>query len=450
MNNNQEQELLQLLQQEEKERVSPKLEALRSGVIGGDCPDDVIFKGTRGGRGAGAKSWSLTSLLVQEAQYTPLRIACLREVQNSIAESVYELIEKTVDRLGYSGWKFTDSYIKSPCGSHFIFKGLRTMRASRNIKGLEGFTRFFIEEAAPITAESWDVLLPTLFRNEGAQLWFCYNPETEADPVTTHIWNIYKDNPRARLIEVRPGKIDNPWFNDTLQELSDTMKKIDPDLWEHVYGGKPRSQGDRAILPRTLVRAAMSRNIKNPEGETQVGVDPADFGDDKTEIYIRKGHKVIKHKELRKMNGTFIANEIWSMINADASIPIKVDTTGIGASTRDALIRLGAKVISIHFNGSAVDRDKYPNTISEMWFNFQSILPEIDIPDDSELMSDLSSRLYDYDTKGRRKVESKDNFKERYSRSPDKGDALLLCFYQGGVDIGNKLRQQMRKRRKVK
>jgi hypothetical protein len=85
-----------------------------------------------------------------------------------------------------------------------------------------------------------------------------------------------------------------------------------------------------------------------------------------------------------------------------------------------------------------------------MWFNFQSILPQIDIPDDSELMSDLSSRLYDYDTKGRRKVESKDNFKERYSRSPDKGDALLLCFYQGGVDIGNKLRQQMRKRRKVK
>lgn len=443
MTNQDELILLDLLKQEDLERVSKKLEALRDPVIGGDCSPLVRFKGVRGGRGAGAKSWGMTSLLVQECNRRRHRVACLREIQNSIEESVYELIEKTVDRLRYPGWKFTKSSIDSPAGSHIIFKGLKDLRSSRNIKGLEGFDRFFVEEAAPIVAESWDYLLPTLFRNEDAQLWFCYNPESETDPVTTKIWEPYQDSKEAILIEAAPGKIDNPWFSDALQSLSDKMKEIDPDLWEHIYGGKPRSQGDRAILSRVLIREAMDRSIRDPEGALEAGCDPADFGDDKTEIYVRRGWKVIAHKELRKMNGEYIANTIWDMIDRDDMVPVKVDVTGIGVSTRDNLLRLGAKVVPVNFGSRAFEKDKYPDTISEMWFNFQNILPNIDIPDDSELMSDLSSRLYDYDSKGRRQVESKKKFKERYSRSPDKGDAMLLCFYKGGAILDEKHRQAM-------
>ena len=45
-------------------------------------------------------------------------------------------------------------------------------------------------------------------------------------------------------------------------------------------------------------------------------------------------------------------------------------------------------------------------------------------------MNELRQRWYDYDKRGRRKVEPKDIFKKRYGRSPDKADALLLCFYE--------------------
>ena len=424
-------ELLQLLEQEDLELVSPAIETLRDKSIGGTCPDSVCIKGVRGGRGAGAKSWGLTSLLVQESNYFPHRVAALREQQNSLDESVYELIEKTVDRLRYPGWKFTKSYIESPAGAHWIFKGLHDLRANRNIKGLEGFTRFFVEEAASIVADSWMYMLPTLFRNKGAKLFFCYNPDSEADPVTTEIWNNYKNDSSAILIEARPEGADNPWWNEGLQKLSTKLKAIDPELWEYVYGGKPRIQGFATILNRILIRQAMERNIENPDGGVQVGCDPADMGDDKTEIYIRKGYKIIDHIELRKMDGEYIANEIWNKIKRDPSIPIKVDTTGIGTSTRDNLRRLGAKVIPIHFGNAAFKKDQYINLVTEMWFDFKDILPNIDIPDDLELMSDLSSRKYFYDTKGKQGVESKDNFKKRYNRSPDKGDALLLCFYEG-------------------
>jgi len=439
-----ENELLGLLEQENRERVSPILETLRDTSIGGFCSPDIRFKGVRGGRGAGAKSWSLTSLLVQESQYYPHRVACLREVQLSLEESVYELVRKTVNRLQYPGWRFTKGYIESPAGAHWIFKGLRDLRATRNIKGLEGFTRFFVEEASPISADSWDYMFPTLFRNEGAQLYFCYNPETDADAVSTKVWTPYEDDPSAILIEARPEGLDNPWWNPGLDDLSKKLKAADPDLWEHIYGGKARSQGFNAVLPRVTVRMAMDRNLQDPEGAIEVGCDPADMGDDKTEIYIRKGLKIINHRELRKMDGTYIANEIWSMIDKDPSIPIKVDITGIGVSTRDNLRRLGGKVVPIHFGGKAKRQDRYPNTISEMWFNFADVLQHADLPDDPQLMSDLSSRLYEYDSKGRRIVEPKKNFKDRYGRSPDKGDALLLCYYTGAnINMSDETRKQL-------
>ncbi|MGD8567338.1 MAG: phage terminase large subunit [Gammaproteobacteria bacterium] len=442
-------ELLNLLEQAEAEMVSPLVENMRSVSIGGKCPDNIMIKGVRGGRGAGAKSWGMTSLLVQECNQTPHRVACLREIHNSLEESVYELVQATVDRLKYPGWKFTKEYIESPCGSHWIFRGLKDLRASRNIKGLTGFTRFFVEEADPISAESWDFLLPTLFRNDGAQLIFCYNQESEADPVTTKIWIPYQNDPDAVLLEARPEGLDNPWWNATLQKLSDKMKETDPDLWEHVYGGKPRSQGHNAVLSRAYVRNAMDRDLGDSDGAVEVGCDPADKGDDKTEIYMRKGFKVIDHKELRKMDGTYIANEIWSMIKGDPSIAVKVDETGIGTSTRDNLRRLGAKVVPINFGSNAKDTDRYPNIVSEMWFDFQEVLPEIDIPDDIELMADLSDRLYDYDSKGRRIVEKKAKFKDRHGRSPDKGDALLLCFYtKGNIQMSEDIRSALANRYK--
>jgi hypothetical protein len=44
-------------------------------------------------------------------------------------------------------------------------------------------------------------------------------------------------------------------------------------------------------------------------------------------------------------------------------------------------------------------------------------------------MTELSGRLYEYDKRGRRKVEEKKKFKARFGRSPDKADALLLTYY---------------------
>jgi phage terminase large subunit len=59
----------------------------------------------------------------------------------------------------------------------------------------------------------------------------------------------------------------------------------------------------------------------------------------------------------------------------------------------------------------------------------QTIMPEAQLLMDNDLLMELSNRSWKMDTKGRRAVESKDDYKKRGYRSPDKADATILCFY---------------------
>ena len=436
-------ELLTLMEQEDRERVAPKLEAFRDPIIGGACSSEFRIRGCRGGRGSMAKSHSLVSLIVQRAHIEPIRVGCFREIQDSLDESVYALIQLKVEQLQYSGWRFKLGEIISPCGSKFIFKGLKDLRASMNVKGLEGFDIFFVEEASAVSMESWNLLMPTLMRTPGSQLWFAYNQETEHDPVSIKLWNRHRND--SLLIELRPGPLDNPWWNSGLEKEMEEDFKADPDEAEHIWNGLPRKQGQRSILSRVKIREAMERVVE-PVGKKQLGLDVARFGDDKTTFYLRHGLAVTDHKESAKQDTMTTAYQAWDMVNMDPSIPIVVDDTGVGGGVSDRLVELGAKVIRVNFGGAPANKDKFTSTADELWFLFP--VDEVSIPDDPKLMEELSGRQYVYDHQGRRKVESKDEYKKRNNKSPDHADGLLLCYYDGaGVAFPDEIRNQMKARR---
>jgi len=94
----------------------------------------------------------------------------------------------------------------------------------------------------------------------------------------------------------------------------------------------------------------------------------------------------------------------------------------------DDMMKRGYQVIGINFGGVAQDGDKYPNWISEAWFHMVEILPEAELPYDSGLLMELSSRQWKMDNKGKRRVESKDDYKKRGFRSPDIADACIICY----------------------
>ena len=80
--------------------------------------------------------------------------------------------------------------------------------------------------------------------------------------------------------------------------------------------------------------------------------------------------------------------------------------------------------------GTPLEELKYVNKRAEMWGLMKEWLGEkpVQIPDDNRLETDLCGLRYNYDSKSRLKLESKEDAKKRGIKSPDDGDALALTF----------------------
>ena len=394
-----------------KSQVVPCLEVFRN---------PAPYKTTFGGRGSG-KSWSVASLLMQDLTNNKHRLLCCREIQNSIAESSYRLLVDTIDRLDLQGWDIKKEVLENVNGSRVIFRGLRDMRAARSIKSLEGYDRVWIEEGQSVSKESLDLLLPTI-RADDAEIWTCYNPDNEDDPIER-----LKNRPGAVSVECNWS--DNPWFTERLKKEMKADFLQDPDEAEHTWNGKFRKQGDNCIMNRVSIREAMQRKA-DEEGAISIGVDVARYGQDRTCMFKRKGLNVLEYKVYKKMSLAEQADMFEIFAGRDRNVHTCIDGGGVGGGLIDILRERGYRNIEdVNFGEKAVDTDKYDSAASEMWFEFP--LSEAGIPDNADLMTELSDRRYGFNKKGQKVVEAKDDYKKRHGgKSPDLADALLLCFYE--------------------
>lgn len=399
-----------------KTQVAPCLEVLRA---------PAPYKLAYGGRGSG-KSWGVASLLMQSLTKEPHRLLCCREIQNSIAESSYRLLVDTIARLELSGWDIKKEVLEHENGSRVIFRGLRDMRAARSIKSLEGYDRVWLEEAQSVSRESLDLLLPTI-RIDGAEIWACYNPDTPDDAI-----EVLKT--RKGCVAVECNWNDNPWVTRRILDEMEADFAYDPDEAEHKWNGKYRKQGDNCIMSRVSIREAMGREADR-EGAVSIGVDVARYGNDRTVMFKRKGLQVVECKVYKKLSLTEQADRFEMLADHDRSVHACIDGGGVGGGLIDALRERGYDGIEdVNFGEKAMDADKYDSAASEMWFTFP--LGEAGLPDDPDLMTELSDRRYGYNKKGQRVVEAKDEYKKRHGgKSPDLADALLLCFYERHTNV---------------
>ena len=78
------------------------------------------------------------------------------------------------------------------------------------------------------------------------------------------------------------------------------------------------------------------------------------------------------------------------------------------------------------------DKDKFANLRAESYKHLSELFEngEISIPDDLELIAQLSSIKYKFNSSGQLQIESKEDMKKRGVKSPDKADALALAFME--------------------
>lgn len=214
------------------------------------------YKGAYGGRG-GAKSHFFAEQLVLRCYREKTRAVCIREVQNSIKDSVKQLLIDKIGKLGLSGaFEILESEIRGPNGSLIIFKGMQSYNAD-NIKSLEGYDIAWVEEAQTMSQRSLDLLRPTL-RKDGSELWFSWNPRYKTDPVDA----FFRKNPPTDAVSVMINWRDNPWFPDVLRKEMEHDFEVDPDKAEHIWNGAyGSSQG--AILARWVNQAERDGRIRD-------------------------------------------------------------------------------------------------------------------------------------------------------------------------------------------
>jgi phage terminase large subunit len=221
------------------------------------------YKAFYGGRGS-AKSHSFAAALVLMAAQKPMRIVCAREIQNSLRESVKQLVEDKIKAFGLEGMAELLDKETRIGASKFIYLGM--WRNPEAAKSLEGADVFWGEEASAFSERSLRIIRPTM-RKPGSELWFSWNPEFEHDPVDK-LFRGEQGAPPDSLVQM-VSHTDNPWFGGS--PLAAEMAydySADPAKAEHVWGGGYVTAVDGAYFAAQLKQARDEGRIG------QVAADP--------------------------------------------------------------------------------------------------------------------------------------------------------------------------------
>lgn len=393
------------------------------------------YKFYYGGR-AGGKSFAFADSLLMRAREKKVFVACVREIQDSIKDSVYKLLCDRIDYYGLNDFRpFEDRIDNLATGSRIIFKGLRDQNA-QNIKSLEGVDICWIEEAQTITKKSWEILDPTI-RKDGSEIWISMNRMEENDP----LWKLLAANPDERTLVRKVNYYDNPFCPEEIKTQAAKCKERDFDDYCHIWLGEPVSQGDYKLINSKTVREAMKPKMDGSTSPLVIGLDIARLGTDRSVFCFRKGRWCYRLHAVRGFDTVELADLATRFIKDYQPQRLFLDLGNSGAGVYDILKHrgFGEVVKGIYFGGKAILNDRYKNKRAEMWDGVNQWLRgdlPVQLPDDEELFDELCGVERVKIAQDQLQLEDKDKFRERIGRSPDKADALALTFAEPVFDNG--------------
>jgi PBSX family phage terminase large subunit len=205
-----------------------------------------------GGRSSG-KSWVVAHLILERLMYLRRDCLCTREHQNSIQESNYKLFVNIIRKYNLPYDVQATKIISKITGSRIVFVGLSDVTAD-NIKSFEDFDLVWIEEAQKISKKSWEILNPTI-RKDNAQIFITMNPEIEHSkhPIMSELLTLFADE----TLHIHANYYDNPFCSKDIIKIAELTKIHKPDEYKHIWEGIPR---DESL--NNVVRGFTNENIK--------------------------------------------------------------------------------------------------------------------------------------------------------------------------------------------
>lgn len=209
----------------------------------------------------------------------------------------------------------------------------------------------------------------------------------------------------------------------------------------HVMGEFPPGDDD-AVIPLHLVESAVGRDVEQyPDAAVVWGVDVARYGDDASALAKRCGNVLLE--PVRSWRGQDTMQTVGHVMHEYHQARVKpafvcVDVIGLGAGVADRLREQGLPVRGVSVSEQPSVQDRFGRLRDELWWRAREWFEKLDcrMPDDEELIAELTGPTYTFLSSGKIKVESKDDLKSRLGSegtSPDKADAFCLTFALGQV-----------------
>jgi Terminase large subunit, T4likevirus-type, N-terminal len=204
---------------------------------------------------------------------------------------------------------------------------------------------------------------------------------------------------------------------------------------------------DFQVIPTAWIEAAQRRwRADGGRGTamTAIGIDVAQGGADFTVLAARHGGwyaPLVRKPGVETRDGSAVAAAVVALRRDRCVVIVDVD----GGWGGDTVARLKGNGIPVTgFKGSGASHAKtrnrhhgFYNKRAEAWWRMREELdPQQDfgsalaLPPDASVKADLAAPRWELTTRGIR-IEDKNQIRKRLGRSPDDGDAIVMCLSEG-------------------
>lgn len=384
----------------------------------------------KGGRG-GAKSQSIGRILLYIASKLSLRIVCGRETQNTIQESVYNLMADLIRHWSLNFEIQANKISSRDTYTDFSFRGFRQQGAF-NIQGMEGIDIVWIDESQALTKQTLDVLIPTIRKNNSKVI-FSMNPHVADDPVVVAM----EGRDDCLIIDI--SYLENKHCPEVLIHEANVCKAKSLDDYNHIWMGLPLALAENQLFSYAeLVDSSVNRYQLRDHYGTRIGAfDIARFGDDKCAAVVLQQMgalhwEVVYVDEWGKQDLNFTTGRILQIINEQNLEMAIIDEDGLGSGPLDTL-KKGRNMDNVTgFRNTQIAYDKnkdYANVRTLNAYKVKDMISKRHLSmTQSDLMKEGSTIRYTYDHQQRKILISKEEMKRKYGvKSPNQFDALIMA-----------------------
>lgn len=222
----------------------------------------------------------------------------------------------------------------------------------------------------------------------------------------------------------RPYLITRHWVYDALHTYGE-----DSPFWQGRVRGQFPEQTADALISLKWIEDAKNRARKDAGGKIYAGIDVAGPGEAETVAYVRQGPNVIAFGAWSKADPR---GDVIAFLNPfrERLESVNIDSIGIGYNFALHIDDQGFPVTQVNVGEPARDNEQFANSKAEYYWGLRGRFAADDIAGvtDELTLSQLATIRYEHTSRGQVKIESKEDARKRGVKSPDRAEALMLCF----------------------